>query len=291
MRSLTSWRRGLGGSQSPCRALAERRGRCRRVPVGGRPGGGLSPGGARTARARRRQARPRVRDVAADPGVVRGAAGGNADLRSFCISRAARSPTRRWSSTLRPRRLGIGTARFWHDLRPGDLHWTVTDTGWAKAAWGGLFGQMPERAAILNVDLGHPDPDTIFGILASHRVTSFCAPPTLYRRLVDGLLQVRPLGAAALHKCGGAAQPRGDPRVEERNGRSRNLRWLRPDRDDVHPIGLFPGYYEDPAATADAFRGPFYFTGDRPRRTSAVIFGCGRATKNHQRQDPPVRAA
>ena len=49
----------------------------------------------------------------------------------------------------------IGTARFWHDLRPGDLHWTVTDTGWAKAAWGGLFGQMHERAAILNVALGH----------------------------------------------------------------------------------------------------------------------------------------
>ena len=79
----------------------------------------------------------------------------------------------------------IGTARFWHDLRPGDLHWTVTDTGWAKAAWGGLFGQMHERAAILNVALGRPDPDTIFGILARHRVTSFCAPPTLYRRLVQ----------------------------------------------------------------------------------------------------------
>ena len=108
----------------------------------------------------------------------------------------------------------IGTARFWQDLRPGDLHWTVTDTGWAKAAWGGLFGQMHERAAILNVALGRPDPDTIFGILARYRVTSFCAPPTLYRRLVHGgLLQTRSLGAAALHERRRAAEPRGHPRV------------------------------------------------------------------------------
>ena len=62
----------------------------------------------------------------------------------------------------------VGTARFWHDLRPGDLHWTVTDTGWAKAAWGGLFGQMHERACIVQVALGRPDADTIFGILARH---------------------------------------------------------------------------------------------------------------------------
>ena len=99
----------------------------------------------------------------------------------------------------------IGTARFWHDLRPGDLHWTVTDTGWAKAAWGGLFGQMHERAAILNVALGHPDPDTIFGILARHRVTSFCAPPTLYRRLVQADCSGYDL--SALRHCTSAGEP------------------------------------------------------------------------------------
>ena len=99
----------------------------------------------------------------------------------------------------------IGTARFWHDLRPGDLHWTVTDTGWAKAAWGGLFGQMHERAAILNVALGHPDADTIFGILARHGVTSFCAPPTLYRRLVHADFSKHDL--SALRHCTSAGEP------------------------------------------------------------------------------------
>ncbi len=69
---------------------------------------------------------------------------------------------------LHPSSYGLGhvsTARFWHDLRRGDRHWTVTDTGWAKAAWGGLFGQWHERATVVQVALGKPDADTILSIL------------------------------------------------------------------------------------------------------------------------------
>ena len=210
----------------------------------------------------------------------------------------------------------IGTARFWHDLRPGDLHWTVTDTGWAKAAWGGLFGQMHERAAILNVDLGHPDPDTIFGILARHGVTSFCAPPTLYRRLVQADCSGYDL--SALRHCTSAGEPL-NPEVIRAwhngtagltiydgygqtettclvaNYRSMEIRPgsmgrpmpgydvdivddegrpLPPGEvgniavrcDRYRPVGLFPGYHKDPTATAEAFRGPFYFTGDKAAR-------------------------
>jgi acetyl-CoA synthetase len=207
----------------------------------------------------------------------------------------------------------IGTARFWHDLRPGDLHWTVTDTGWAKAAWGGLFGQMHERAAILNVALGRPDPDTIFGILARHHVTSFCAPPTLYRRLVQA--DFSPYDLSALRHCTSAGEPlnpeviraweegTGGLRVYDGYGQTEttclvaNYRTMevRPGSmgrpvpgydvtivdDDGgpvepgevgnvvvrcrphHPIGLFNGYYSDPVATTESFRGDFYFTGDR----------------------------
>ena len=58
---------------------------------------------------------------------------------------------------------GIGheiTARFWQDLSPDDLHWTVSDTGWAKAAWGKLFGQWRIGAAVFLWDLrGKPDFD------------------------------------------------------------------------------------------------------------------------------------
>jgi acetyl-CoA synthetase len=103
---------------------------------------------------------------------------------------------------------GLGhvvTARFWHDLRRGDVHWTVTDTGWAKAAWGGLFGQLHERACIVQVALGKPDADTIFGILERHRITSFCAPPTLYRTLVQGDFGRYDL--SALRHCTSAGEP------------------------------------------------------------------------------------
>ena len=107
-----------------------------------------------------------------------------------------------------PHSYGLGhvcTARFWHDLRPGDLHWTVTDTGWAKAAYGALFGQLHERACIAQVALGRPDADTIFEILARHRITSFCAPPTLYRMLVQGDFAAHDLGA--LRHCTSAGEP------------------------------------------------------------------------------------
>ena len=207
----------------------------------------------------------------------------------------------------------IGTARFWQDLRPGDLHWTVTDTGWAKAAWGGLFGQMHERAAILNVALGRPDADTIFGILARHRVTSFCAPPTLYRRLVHEDFSKHDL--SALRHCTSAGEPLNPEVIREWQQKTGGLTIydgygqtettclvanyrameVRPGSmgrpvpgydvtivDDSgqpvspgdvgnvvvrcepeRPVGLFPGYHDDPTATAHAFRGPFYFTGDK----------------------------
>lgn len=99
----------------------------------------------------------------------------------------------------------VGTARFWHDVRPGDRHWTVTDTGWAKAAWGGLFGQMHERATIVQVALGRPDADTILSILADQRITSFCAPPTLYRLLVGTDFSRYDL--SALRHCTSAGEP------------------------------------------------------------------------------------
>jgi acetyl-CoA synthetase len=99
----------------------------------------------------------------------------------------------------------VGTARLWHDLRPGDFHWTVTDTGWAKAAWGGLFGQFHERACVVQVAMGKPEADTILRVLGDHRITSFCAPPTLYRLLVQADLKSYDLDA--LRHCTSAGEP------------------------------------------------------------------------------------
>jgi acetyl-CoA synthetase len=109
---------------------------------------------------------------------------------------------------LHPASYGLGhisTARFWQDLRPGDRHWTVSDTGWAKAAWGGLFGQFHERATTVQVALGKPDADTILSIIKEAQITSFCAPPTLYRLLVQADLGQHDL--SGLRHCTSAGEP------------------------------------------------------------------------------------
>ena len=99
----------------------------------------------------------------------------------------------------------VATARFWHDIGPGDRHWTVSDTGWAKAAWGGLFGQWHEHATVVQVALTRPDPNLVLEIIARHRITSFCAPPTLYRQLILCDFSGHDLGA--LRHCTSAGEP------------------------------------------------------------------------------------
>jgi acyl-coenzyme A synthetase/AMP-(fatty) acid ligase len=88
---------------------------------------------------------------------------------------------------------GIGheiTARFWMDLRPGDLHWTLSDTGWAKAAWGLLFGQLRLGAAVFLWDQrGKADFDRTLSMIGEHRVSTFCGPPTVFRAVVLGDLR------------------------------------------------------------------------------------------------------
>lgn len=77
------------------------------------------------------------------------------------------------------------TGAYWHDLRPGDLHLTVADTGWGKAVWGKFYGQWMAGAVVFVYDFrGKFDPTGLLGVMAEHKVTTFCAPPTVYRFLV-----------------------------------------------------------------------------------------------------------
>lgn len=76
----------------------------------------------------------------------------------------------------------VATGLFWMDNRPGDVHWTLTDTGWAKAAWGMLFAQFTLRSPIVLYDGdGAFDPDFHLRMIAKLGVKTFCAPPTVYR--------------------------------------------------------------------------------------------------------------
>ena len=99
----------------------------------------------------------------------------------------------------------VTTARYWHAIGPGDRHWTVSDTGWAKAAWGSLFGQWHERATVIQANLAKPNAATILSTISEHAVSSFCAPPTLYRLLVQEDLRAWDLGC--LRECTGAGEP------------------------------------------------------------------------------------
>jgi acyl-coenzyme A synthetase/AMP-(fatty) acid ligase len=97
------------------------------------------------------------------------------------------------------------TSRFWHDLRPGDLHWTITDTGWAKTAWGALFGQWILGARVLIHNCPRFEAKVTLRILQDRGVTSFCAPPTVYRMLVHEDLKSYHFGS--LRHCTSAGEP------------------------------------------------------------------------------------
>ena len=76
------------------------------------------------------------------------------------------------------------TAKYWHQVNPDGLHFTISDTGWAKAMWGKLYGQWLCEAAIFVYDFDRFDPEKILPLFAKHKITTFCAPPTMYRMLI-----------------------------------------------------------------------------------------------------------
>ena len=75
------------------------------------------------------------------------------------------------------------TAKYWHRVNPDGLHLTISDTGWAKSMWGKLYGQWLCEAAIFVYDFDRFDAEKILPLFAKYRITTFCAPPTMYRML------------------------------------------------------------------------------------------------------------
>ena len=104
---------------------------------------------------------------------------------------------------------GLGhviTAKYWQDLGPTDLQWTLSDTGWAKAAYGKLFGQWTLGAAIMQHDAqGRFDAQQTLKMVGKYGVTTFCAPPTAYRMMVLEDLTQFPM--PGLRHCTSAGEP------------------------------------------------------------------------------------
>ena len=76
------------------------------------------------------------------------------------------------------------TAKYWHNVDPEGLHFTISDTGWAKAMWGKLYGQWLCEAATFVYDFDRFDAADILPMFAKYKITTFCAPPTMLRMLI-----------------------------------------------------------------------------------------------------------
>ena len=76
------------------------------------------------------------------------------------------------------------TAKYWHCVHAEGLHFTISETGWGKALWGKLYGQWLCEGAVFTYDFDRFDAADILPMFAKYNITTFCAPPTMYRMLI-----------------------------------------------------------------------------------------------------------
>jgi acetyl-CoA synthetase len=99
----------------------------------------------------------------------------------------------------------ILTAKCWQGVKEGGLHLTVSDTGWAKAMWGKIYGQWLSECAVFVYDYDRFVPKDLLSVIAKHGVTSFCAPPTIYRFFIKE--DLRAYDFSKLERCAVAGEP------------------------------------------------------------------------------------
>ena len=76
------------------------------------------------------------------------------------------------------------TAKYWHMVERDGVHFTISETGWGKALWGKLYGQWLCESAVFTYDFDRFDAEKILPMFAKYNITTFCAPPTMYRMLI-----------------------------------------------------------------------------------------------------------
>ena len=109
------------------------------------------------------------------------------------------------------------TAKYWQQAEDDGLHFTVAETGWAKASWGKIYGQWLVGSAVMVFDFDNFDPKQLTTIINQYGVTSFCAPPTVYRYLTrKGMPEMPTLRHAAT--AGEQLNPEVSRRFTERTG-------------------------------------------------------------------------
>ncbi len=205
----------------------------------------------------------------------------------------------------------ILTARYWQNNTDDGLHYTVADSGWAKVVWGKIYGQWICGSAVFVYDYDRFNAANMAAMAARYGVTTFCAPPTIYRFLIKEDLSRYDF--SGLRYCVVAGEPL-NPEVYQRFLEYTGLKlmeaygqtelvvtiatwpWLEPRPGSMgkpcplydivllndegrpcevgeegeiciaieggRPLGLFCGYYRDPAKTAEVCHDGYYRTGD-----------------------------
>ena len=111
------------------------------------------------------------------------------------------------------------TAKYWHCVDPDGLHFTISDTGWAKAMWGKLYGQWLCEAATFVYDFDRFSAADILPMFAKYRITTFCAPPTMLRLMIHQDISQYDLSSVKhMTTAGEALNPEVYRRFEEATG-------------------------------------------------------------------------
>ncbi len=105
------------------------------------------------------------------------------------------------------------TAKYWHNVNPDGVHFTISDTGWGKALWGKLYGQWLCEAAVFVYDFEKFAAEDILPMFKKYNITTFCAPPTMYRFFIKEDLSKYDLSSLEYSTTAGEAL---NPEVFER---------------------------------------------------------------------------
>lgn len=111
------------------------------------------------------------------------------------------------------------TAKYWHQVDPDGIHFAISDTGWGKALWGKIYGQWLCEAPVFTYDFDDFDAKEILQMIDKYKITSFCAPPTVYRVMVHLKLENYDLSSLQnVTTAGEALNPKIYEKFKEKTG-------------------------------------------------------------------------
>lgn len=110
--------------------------------------------------------------------------------------------------------VGHLSTMYWLGLQPGDVHWTLSSPGWAKHAWGCFFAPFNAQATVFIYNYTRFDAPTVLGVLVDKKVTTLCAPPTVWRFLIQEDLSAYDVSLRELLSAGEPLNPEVIAQVE-----------------------------------------------------------------------------